>query len=111
MANKPPFSSKKANAKRKRKAAVVAAAPTSSRASNKSNWLNNLQISAKILFAVGSTSFLSLSGFAIASLYLNNSLAPLVSREVQQQLSNATLFVFGLGTILIVLSSLFGLFR
>lgn len=110
MANKPPFSSKKANAKRKRKAAVVAAAPTSSRASNKSNWLNNLQISAKILFAVGSTSFLSLSGFAIASLYLNNSLAPLVSREVQQQLSNATLFVFGLGTILIVLSSLFGLF-
>jgi len=108
MANKPPFSSKKSNAKKKRKAAVVAA-PISRQSSNKSSWLNNLSISAKILFAIGSTSFLSLIGFAIASLYLNNTLAPIVNEEAQKQLSNATLFVFGLGFILIVVSSLFGL--
>ncbi len=109
MANKPPFSSKKAHAKRKRKTAA-AAAPISRLASNKSSWLNNLPISSKILFAIGATSFLSLLGFAIASLYLNNHLSPIVSQEAQRQLSDATLFVFGLGTILIVLSSLLGLF-
>jgi len=109
MANKPPFSSKKANAKRKRKAAV-AAAPISRRASNKSSWLNNLPISAKILFAIGTTSFLSLTGFAIAFLYLNNSLATIVSQEAQKQISDITLFGFGLGSILIVTSTLFGLF-
>jgi len=110
MANKPPFSIKKANAKRKRKAAVAAAAPISKQASNRSSWLNNLPISAKILFAIGLTSFLSLIGFAIAALYLNNSLAPIVNQEAQRQLSDATLFVFGLGVILIVISALFGLF-
>jgi methyl-accepting chemotaxis protein PixJ len=109
MANKPPFSSKKANAKRKRKAAV-AVAPISRQASNKSSWLNNLPISAKILFAIGSTSFLSLVGFAIASLYLTSHLSAIVNQEAQRQLSDATLFVFGSGTILIVLSSLLGLF-
>ncbi len=109
MANKPPFSSKKANAKRKRKAAV-AAAPISRQASNKSSWLNNLPINSKILFAIGSTSFLSLVGFVIASLYLNSHLAAIVNQEAQRQLSDATLFVFGLGTILIVVSSLLGLF-
>lgn len=109
MANKPPFSSKKANAKRKRKAAV-AVAPISRQASNKSSWLNNLPISAKILFAIGSTSFLSLVGFAIASLYLTSHLSAIVNQEAQRQLSDVTLFVFGLGTILIVLSSLLGLF-
>ena len=108
MANKPPFSRKKSNAKKKRKAAVIAA-PISRQASNKSSWLNNLSISAKILFAIGSTSFLSLIGFAIASLYLSNSLAPIVNEEAQKQLSNATLFVFGLGFVLIMVSSLFGL--
>jgi methyl-accepting chemotaxis protein PixJ len=109
MANKPPFSSKKANAKRKRKAAV-AVAPISRQASNKSSWLNNLPISSKILFAISSTSFLSLGGFLIASLYLNSHLSAIVNQEVQRQLSDTTLFVFGLGTILIVLSSLLGLF-
>jgi methyl-accepting chemotaxis protein PixJ len=109
MANKPPFSSKKANAKRKRKAAV-AGAPISRQASNKSSWLNNLPISSKILFAIGSTSFLSLVGFVIASLYLNIHLASIVNQEAQRQISDATLFVFGLGTILIVISSLLGLF-
>ncbi|MCY7334047.1 MAG: HAMP domain-containing protein [Pseudanabaena sp. CAN_BIN31] len=110
MANKPRFSSKRANAKRKRNAAVAGAAPISRQASNKSSWLNNLPISAKILFAIGSTSFFSLLGLAIASFYLNSSLAPIVNEEAQKQLSNATLFVFGLGFILIVISSLFGLF-
>jgi twitching motility protein PilJ len=110
MANNHPFSSKRANAKRKRNAAVAPAAPVSRQASNKSNWLNNLPISAKILFAIGSTSFFSLLGLTIASLYLNSSLAPIVNEEAQKQLSNATLFVFGLGFILIVISSLFGLF-
>ncbi|ELS31299.1 MULTISPECIES: methyl-accepting chemotaxis protein [Pseudanabaena] len=109
MANKPPFSSKKANAKRKRKAAVATAAPIR-QISNQSNWLNNLPISSKILFAIGSTSFLSLMGFGIASLYLNSSLAPIVNQDAQKQLSNATLFVFGLGVIAIVISALFGLF-
>ena len=109
MANKPPFSSKKANAKRKRKAAV-AGAPISRQASNKSSWLNNLPISSKILFAIGSTSFLSLVGFVIASLYLNSHLSAIVNQEVQRQLSDATLFVFGLATILIVVSSMLGLF-
>lgn len=111
MANKLPFSSKRANAKRKRNAAVAPAAPISRQASNKSSWLNNLPISAKILFAIGSTSFFSLLGFAIASLYLSSSLTSLiVNEEAQKQLSNATLFVFGLGFVLIVISSLFGLF-
>ena len=109
MANKPPFSSKKANAKRKRKAAV-AAAPISRQASNKSSWLNNLPISFKILFAIVSTSFFSLVSFVIASLYLNNHLSAIVNQDAQRQLSDATLFVFGLGTILIVISSLLGLF-
>ena len=109
MANKPPFSSKKANAKRKRKAAV-AAAPISRQASNKSSWLNNLPISSKIFFAIGSTSFLSLVSFVIASLYLNSHLSAIVNQEVQRELSDATLFVFGLATILIVVSSMLGLF-
>ena len=108
MANKPPSSRKKTNAKRKRKA--VAAAPVSKRASNRSSWLNNLPISIKILFAIGSTSFLSLIGFTIAALYLNSSLIPIVNQEAQNQLANTTLFVFGLGFSLIVISSLFGLF-
>jgi twitching motility protein PilJ len=109
MANKPPFSSKKANAKRKRKAAV-AAAPISRQASNKSSWLNNLPISSKIFFAIGSTSFLSLVSFVIASLYLNSHLSAIVNQEVQRELSDVTLFVFGLATILIVVSSMLGLF-
>ncbi|PZV15472.1 MAG: hypothetical protein DCF20_10340 [Pseudanabaena sp.] len=110
MPNKPHFSSKKANAKRKRKAAVPAAAPISRQASNKSSWLNNLPISVKVLFAIGSTSLLSLICFTIAAFYLNYYLAPLVSQSDQRQLSDATLFVFGLGTILIVVSSSIGLF-
>jgi twitching motility protein PilJ len=109
MANRPPFSSKKANAKRKRKVAV-AGTPISRQASNKSSWLNNLPISFKILFAIGSTSFLPLVGFAIAFLYLNSHLSAIVNQEAQRQLSDATLFVFGLGTILIVISSSLGLF-
>lgn len=109
MAKKPPFSSKNSNAKKKRKASVVVA-PISRQSSNKSNWLNNLSIRTKIFLAIGSTSFLSLIGFAIASFYLNTSLAPIVNQEAQKQLSNSTLFVFGLGSILIVISSLFGVF-
>jgi twitching motility protein PilJ len=108
MANKPPLSRKKFNANKKRKA-VAAAVPISRRASNQSNWLNDLSISIKILLAIGLTSFLSLSGFAIAALYLNASLTPIVTQEAQQQLSNAILFVFGLGFTLIVISSIFGL--
>lgn len=108
MANKPPLSRKKFNANKKRKAAV-AAAPISRQAENQSSWLNNLSISTKILLAIGLTTFLSLSGFAIASLYLNASLAPIVNQQAQQQLSNAILFVFGLGFILVVISSVFGL--
>ena len=108
MANKPPLSRKKFNANKKRKAAVVAA-PKSRQASNESNWINDLSISTKILLAIGLTSFLSLSGFAIASLYLNVSLAPIVNQAAQQQLSNAILFVFGLGFILVVISAVFGL--
>jgi len=108
MANKPPLSRKKFKANKKRKAAV-AAAPISRQASNQSSWLNNLSISTKILLAIGLTSFLSLSGFAIAALYLNSSLTPIVNQEAQQQLSNAILFVFGLGFTLIVISSIFGL--
>ena len=108
MANKPPLSRKKFNANKKRKAAVVAA-PISRQASNESNWINDLSISTKILLAIGLTSFLSLSGFAIASLYLNVSLAPIVNQAAQQQLSNAILFVFGLGFILVVISAVFGL--
>ncbi len=108
MANKPPLSRKKFNANKKRKAAV-AAAPISRQASNQSNWINDLSISTKILLAIGLTSFLSLLGFVIASLYLNASLAPIVNQEAQQQLSNAILFVFGLGFILVVISSVFGL--
>lgn len=108
MANKPPLSRKKFNANKKRKAAVVAA-PISRQASNESNWINDLSISTKILLAIGLTSFLSLSGFAIASLYLNVNLAPIVNQAAQQQLSNAILFVFGLGFILVVISAVFGL--
>jgi methyl-accepting chemotaxis protein PixJ len=108
MANKPPLSRKKFNANKKRKAAV-AAAPISRQASNESNWINDLSISTKILLAIGLTSFLSLSGFAIASLYLNVSLTPIVNQAAQQQLSNAILFVFGLGFILVVISAVFGL--
>ena len=108
MANKPPLSRKKFNANKKRKAAV-AAAPISRQASNESNWINDLSISIKILLAIGLTSFLSLSGFAIASLYLNVNLAPIVNQAAQQQLSNAILFVFGLGFILVVISAVFGL--
>jgi len=108
MANKPPLSRKKFSANKKRKAGV-AAAPISRQASNQSGWLNNLSISTKILLAIGLSSFLSLSGFAIASLYLNASLAPIVNQQAQQQLSNAILFVFGLGFILVVISSVFGL--
>lgn len=108
MANKPPLSRKKFNANKKRKAAVVAA-PISRQASNESNWINDLSISIKILLAIGLTSFLSLSGFAIASLYLNVNLAPIVNQAAQQQLSNAILFVFGLGFILVVISAVFGL--
>ena len=108
MANKPPLSRKKFNANKKRKAAV-AAAPISRQASNESNWINDLSISTKILLAIGLTSFLSLSGFAIASLYLNVNLAPIVNQAAQQQLSNAILFVFGLGFILVVISAVFGL--
>ncbi len=108
MANKPHFSRKKSNAKKKRKAAVVAA-PISRQASNKSSWLNNLPISAKILFAISSTSLLSLIGFASASLYLSSTLTPLVNQDAQKLLSNATLFVFGLGFIVVVISSLVGL--
>ncbi|PZU94048.1 MAG: hypothetical protein DCE90_15575 [Pseudanabaena sp.] len=108
MANKPASLRKKTPAKKRKKA--VATSPSPRQNSNKSNWLNDLPISVKILFAICSTSFLSLISFAIAALYLNNSLAPIVSVEAQSQLSTATLFVFGLGFVMIVLSSLFGLF-
>ncbi|MBD2151082.1 methyl-accepting chemotaxis protein [Pseudanabaena sp. FACHB-1277] len=109
MANKSPLSNKKPRARQRRKPADVTA-PMSKQVSNNSSWLNDLPISAKILFAIGSTSFLSLSGLAIASLYLSNTLTPIVSVEAKNQLSGATLFVFGLGFLLIVMSSLFGLF-
>jgi twitching motility protein PilJ len=109
MANTPPFSRKKSNAKRKRKAAV-AAAPISSQFSNKSSWLNNLPISAKILLAIALPSLLLLIVLAIASSYVNSSLASIVNQDVQKQLSDVTLFVFGLGFMLIVFSSLLGLF-
>jgi methyl-accepting chemotaxis protein PixJ len=109
MANKSPLSNKKPRARQRRKPADVTV-PMSRQVSNSSSWLNDLPISAKILFAIGSTSFLSLTGLAIASLYLSNTLAPIVSAEAKNQLSGATLFVFGLGFLLIVVSSLFGLF-
>lgn len=109
MANKSPLSNKKPRARQRRKPADVTAS-MSKQVSNNSSWLNDLPISAKILFAIGSTSFLSLSGLAIASLYLSNTLTPIVSVEAKNQLSGATLFVFGLGFLLIVMSSLFGLF-
>ena len=108
MANKSASLRKKSSGKKSKKAAV--ASPKSRQNSNQSNWLNNLPISVKILYAICSTSFLSLISFAIAALYLNNSLAPIVSVEAKSQLLTATLFVFGLGFVLIVLSSLFGLF-
>jgi methyl-accepting chemotaxis protein PixJ len=109
MANKSPLPRKKPKARQRRKPADVTA-PMPKQISNSSSWLNDLPISAKILFAIGSTSFLSLSGLAIASLYLSNTLAPIVSAEAKNQLAGATLFVFGLGFLLIVVSSLFGLF-
>ncbi len=113
MANKPPFSSKKFNAKRKRKDAAIAI-PISRQASNKSSWVNNLSITAKILLAIALTSFLSLTVLVIASLYLSSNLAPIlnqsgVNQEVQKQLSSVTLFVFGCGFISILISSLLGL--
>jgi twitching motility protein PilJ len=112
MANKPPFSRKKPNAKKKRKAAV-AAAPISRQASNQSNWLNNLPIKTKILSAIALASSLPLVWFAIAALYLNISLAPIVNQEVnqevKQQLANVTFFVFGFGFILLIISVLLGL--
>ncbi|NUN65715.1 HAMP domain-containing protein [Pseudanabaena biceps] len=109
MANQPRFSSKKSSAKRKRKKAV-APIPSARKSDYKTTWLDDLSISAKILFAVGTTSLLSLGGLAIAAIYLNSSLAPIASQEVQNQLSVTTLFVFGLGFFIIVLSSSFGLF-
>ena len=113
MANKPPFSSKRFNAKRKRKAAAIAA-PISRQAHNKSSWVNNLPITAKILLAIALTSFLSLIGLVIASLYLSSNLALIlnqsdVNQEVQKQLSSATLLVLGFGFISILISSLLGL--
>jgi methyl-accepting chemotaxis protein PixJ len=108
MANKPPFSRKKVSAKKKRKA-VVAAAPISRQASNKSSWLNNLPINTKIFLAIGLTSFLPLICFAIAALYLDISLTPIVNQEAQAQLSNVTFFVFGLAFIVLVISSLLSL--
>ncbi len=110
MANKPPFSRKKSNAKKKRKSAVAVIPMSSQTSDNKSSWLNNLPISAKILVAIGSTSFFSLMGLAIVSLYLSSSLAPIVSQEAQKQLADAIFLGFGLGFLLIVISSLFGLF-
>lgn len=113
MANKPPFSSKRFNAKRKRKAAAIAA-PISRQTHNKSSWVNNLPITAKILLAIALTSFLSLIGLVIASLYLSSNLALIlnqsdVNQEVQKQLSSATLLVLGFGFISILISSLLGL--
>lgn len=108
MANKPPFSRKRVNAKKKRKAAV-AAAPISRQASNKSSWLNNLPINTKIFLAIGLTSFLPLGCFAIAALYLDISLTPIVNQEAQTQLSNISFFVFGLVFIMLGISSLLSL--
>ena len=113
MANKPPFSSKRFNAKRKRKSAAIAA-PISRQTHNKSSWVNNLPITAKILLAIALTSFLSLIGLVIASLYLSSNLALIlnqsdVNQEVQKQLSSATLLVLGFGFISILISSLLGL--
>ena len=113
MANKPPFSSKRFNAKRKRKAAAIAA-QISRQTHNKSSWVNNLPITAKILLAIALTSFLSLIGLVIASLYLSSNLALIlnqsdVNQEVQKQLSSATLLVLGFGFISILISSLLGL--
>lgn len=106
MAIKPPFSRKRSSVKKKRKSAATT---ISSQASNKSSWLNNLPIRFKILFAIASTSTLLLSVFAITCFYLSVNLLPLLSQEAQKQLSDATLFGFGLGFILIAVSSLFGL--
>ena len=113
MANKPPFSSKRFNAKRKRKSAAIAA-PISRQTHNKSSWVNNLPITAKILLVIALTSFLSLIGLVIASLYLSSNLALIlnqsdVNQEVQKQLSSATLLVLGFGFISILISSLLGL--
>ena len=113
MANKPPFSSKRFNAKRKRKSAAIAA-PIFRQTPNKSSWVNNLPITAKILLAIALTSFLSLIGLVIASLYLSSNLALIlnqsdVNQEVQKQLSSATLLVLGFGFISILISSLLGL--
>lgn len=109
MANQPRFSSKKPSARKKRKKAV-ASVPSFRESDYKTIWLDDLSISAKILFAVGTTSLFSLGGLAIAAIYLNSSLASIATQEVQNQLSVTTLFVFGLGFFIIVLSSSFGLF-
>lgn len=106
MANKPASLRKKSIGKKRKKAVLI----FPSQNSNQSNWLNDLPISVKILFAICSTSLLSLISLAIAALYLNNRLTPIVPEEAKRQLSAATLFVFGLGFVMIVLSSLFGLF-
>jgi len=108
MANQPPFSRKKFNAKKKRKAAV-AAAPISRHASNKSSWLNNLPINTKILLAIGSTSILPLICLAIATLYASSSLAPSLSQDAQRQLTNIGFLGFGLGFIVVVMGLLFSL--
>ena len=120
MASEPSYSSRKSgkktdrnfnaqgNARRRKRTKVTA--PASSPVYNGSSWLNNLSISAKISLAIGLTSCLSLAGFAIAALYLNSSLGQIASPEVQKQLADATLFVFGLGFVLIFVGSAFGLF-
>lgn len=108
MANQPPFSRKRFNAKKKRKAAV-AAAPISRHASNKSSWLNNLPINTKILLAIGSTSILPLLCLAIATFYSYNSLVPSLSQETQRQLTNIGFFGFGLGFIVVVMALPFSL--
>ncbi|MDX2254878.1 MAG: HAMP domain-containing protein [Pseudanabaenaceae cyanobacterium bins.39] len=109
MANKSPSSRNRLNVKKKRKN-KTATVPMPRRVSNSSNWLNDLPISIKVLFAIGLTSALSLGGLAIAALYLSGTLTPLVSEDVSNKLSNAILFVFSLGFMLVVISSLFGLF-
>ena len=119
MASEPSYSSGKSSrkadrkfnaqghAKRRKRTKVTA---PSAPVYNGSSWLNNLSISAKIALAIGLTSLLSLAGFAIAALYLNSSLAQIASPEVQKQLTDATLFVFGLGFTLIVVGAALGLF-
>ncbi|OIP76570.1 MAG: hypothetical protein AUK48_05565 [Oscillatoriales cyanobacterium CG2_30_44_21] len=108
MANKP--ASLRRKSIRKTRKSTNLPLPNIGEASYQSNWLNDLPINVKILFAICSTSFLSLVSFAIAASYLSNKLSQTAPEAAQRQLASVPLFVLGLGFILIVPSALFGLF-